>query len=195
MRYPLLLLASALIGACGVSPCLAQTRLTSIEELRRQLSVGDSIVVVPTGAQPIIGRLVRLDRDNLEIQPAKKRSVQDTRPRDVRIAFDAIQSLERPRDPVRNGTLLGAAAGAGVGGAMFLAALATDRNEIDEWAGPYAAGTAICAGVGALIGWAIDAASSRPHIKFDASGGKTIVSVRPLYSRRYGIAIAVSMSR
>ena len=166
-----------------------------IDQLRDQLSAGDSIIIVATGAQPITGRVVRFDRDNLDIQPVRNRSVQDRSRQHVRIAFDAIQSLERPRDPVRNGTLLGAAAGAGVGGAMFLAALATDRNEIDEWAGPYAAGTAICAGVGALIGWAIDAASSKPHIRFDASGGKTIVSVRPLYSRRHGIAIAVSMSR
>jgi len=58
VRFNLWLLISALIGALGESPCLAQTRLTSLEELRRQLSVGDSIIVVPTGAQPIAGRLV-----------------------------------------------------------------------------------------------------------------------------------------
>jgi len=88
--------------------------------------------------------------------------------------------------------VLGAAAGAGLGGALFLAALATDRNEIDEWAGPYAAATAVSVGVGALIGWAIDAVASKPRIRFDASsGGGTSVSVRPLYSRRHGIAVAL----
>ena len=76
---------------------------------------------------------------------------------------------------------------------MFLAAAATDRNEIDEWAPAYAAGTAICIGIGALIGWGIDAANSKPHIRFDSSPrGGPAVRLRPLQSRGYGIGVAVS---
>lgn len=76
--------------------------------------------------------------------------------------------------------------------ALFIAALAIDRNEVDEWAGPYLGVTAVFTGIGALVGWAIDAANSKPHIRFDASPAeKTKVSVQPFATAR-GVAIAVS---
>jgi hypothetical protein len=79
---------------------------------------------------------------------------------------------------------------------MFVHALVIDRNEIDEWATFYVGAAAICTGIGALIGWALDAANSKPHVRFDASSGRrTTVSVQPVYSRRGGIALAVSVSR
>ena len=79
---------------------------------------------------------------------------------------------------------------------MFVHAIVVDRNEMDEWATLYAGAAAVCTGIGALIGWAIDAANSKPHIRFDASsGGRTKVSVQPVYSRGRGIALAVSFSR
>ena len=50
----------------------------------------------------------------------------------------------------------------------------------------YAGAAAVCTGIGALIGWAIDAANSKPHIRFDASsGGRTKVSVQPVF---HGVA-------
>ena len=47
-------------GAIGASPCIAQTRVTSLEELRRELAAGDFITVVPAVGQPVAGRLMRL---------------------------------------------------------------------------------------------------------------------------------------
>ena len=47
----------------------------------------------------------------------------------------------------------------GVGAAMFLRAVVVDRNEMDEWAPLYLGGAAVCTGIGALVGWAIDAAN------------------------------------
>ena len=188
------LVSSTLIagfGLIGVSPGTAQTRVTSIEELRRELATGDFITVFTAVGEPVAGRLMRLGNVDLDVRLVNKRG-----PRDVTIPFNAIQSLERPRDSARNGAAIGAGIGAGFGGAMFIHAFVIDRNEIDEWATLYVGAAAVCTGIGALIGWAVDSASSKPHIRFDASsGGRTKVSLQPVYSRGRGIALAVSVSR
>jgi hypothetical protein len=183
-------------GAIGALPCIAQTRVTSVEELRRELTAGDFVIVVPAGGQPIAGRLMRLGTVDLDVRLVNKRTPQGRGPRDVTVALTAIQSLERPRDSARNGAAIGAGIGAGFGGAMFVHAISIDRNEMNEWATLYVGAAAVCTGIGALIGWAMDAAHSKPHIRFDASpGGRTKVSVQPVYSRGRGIALAVSFSR
>ena len=187
-----LIVAFATIGA---SRSLAQTRLTSLDELRRQLAAGDVITIVPTAGAPVAGRVVRLGTDDIALRPAK-RSPQKSGARDVTIPLDTIVSLERPRDPVRNGAVRGAMVGAGIGGGLFLYALAVDRNEIDEWAGFYAGVAAATTGVGALIGWAVDAAQSKPALRFDASPeARTKIRVHPAFARGRGIALVVSISR
>jgi hypothetical protein len=193
------LVISTLIVACGAigaSPCIAQTRVTSVEELRRELAAGDFVTIVPEAGQPMRGRLTRLGTADLDVRLVKKRTQQERGARDVTIPFNAIQSLERRRDSARNGAAIGAGIGAGFGGAMFVHAIVIDRNEMDEWAPLYAGTAAVCTGIGALIGWAMDAANSKPHIRFDAaSGGRTRVTVQPVYSRGRGFALAVSFSR
>ena len=79
---------------------------------------------------------------------------------------------------------------------MFVAALVTDRNEIDEWAPFYAGAAAVCTGIGALIGWAIDAAHSKPYLRFELSPhASAAVRVQPLYLPGHGIGLAVSVLR
>jgi hypothetical protein len=183
-------------GSIGVSPAIAQTPVTSLEELRRELATGDFITVVPAVGPPVAGRLMRLGTVDLEVRLANKRSARERGSQDVTIALDALQSLERRRDSARNGAAIGAGIGAAYGGAMFVHAMVVDRNEMDEWAPFYIGGAAVSAGIGALIGWAIDAAHSKPHIRFAAaSDGRTKVSVQPVYARGRGIALAVSLSR
>ena len=180
----------------GASSSQAQNRLTSLEELRRALTAGDLITVVPADGRPIIGRLVRFGDTELDIRPHQKPELGERTPRDVSISLSGIHSLERPRDSPRNGVLIGAGIGAGFGGAMFAHALAVDRNEIDEWAGFYAVGTAVCTGIGALIGWVTDAARSKPHIRYEpSSAGRTKVSVRTAYSPGRRVALALSVSK
>jgi hypothetical protein len=184
------------LGLISAPAGIAQTRLTTLEELRRELATGDVITVVPSGGQPVAGRLVRLGNVDLEIRLADTRAPTGLRPRDVTLALDAIQSLERPRDSARNGTVIGAGIGAGFGGALFVHAIVIDRNELEEWAPVYAGVAAVCTGIGALIGWAVDAANSKPHLRFDASTVKRAnVRVHPVYARGRGIALAVSFSR
>jgi hypothetical protein len=185
-------------GAIGAPACVAQTRVTSVEELRRELAAGDYVIVVPAAGQPVAGRLMRLGTVDLDVRPVNKRTSQDRRPRNavLTIPLDDIRSLERPRDSARNGAAIGAGIGAGFGGAMFIHAMVIDRNEMDEWATLYVGAAAFCTGIGALIGWAADAANSKPHLSFHvSSGGGTRVSVQPVYSRGRGIGLAVSFSR
>jgi hypothetical protein len=187
-----LIVAFATIGA---SPSMAQTRVTSLEELRRELAAGDVITLVPAAGPPVAGRLRRVGTDAIDVR-LDKRTSQGRGPRDVTMPLTDILSLERPRDPSRNGAILGAGIGAGIGGGLFLYALAIDRNDLDEWAGFYAGAASVFSGVGALIGWAVDAAHSKPHIRFDASpGGRTKVHLHPASSRGRGIALVVSISR
>ena len=187
-------LTIAAIAAAGATPAAAQTRVSSLDELRRDLSPGDRITVVPAAGPAVEGRLMRFGADEMEIRLEKR-----ARPptlRDVTLPLTGISSLERPRDSARNGAAIGALVGAGAGGAMFLAALVVDRNEIDEWAGFYAGAAAVGTGIGALIGWAIDAGHSKPHIRFDAAPVRTTrAGARAAYPRGHGIAAAVTISR
>ena len=183
-------------GLMGASPVLAQTRVSSLEELRRVLDPGDMIVVVPSVGEPMAGRLTRLGDAHLDLRLVDTRISQGGGTRDVSIALDAIRSIERRRDPVRNGAAIGAGIGAGFGGAMFLYGAIIDRNELEEWAPLYLGVAAVCTGISALIGWAIDAANSKPHIKFESfTNGRTTIAVQPVYSRGRGIAIGVVVSR
>jgi hypothetical protein len=186
-------LALSIAALIGASPCIAQTSVTSLEELRSTLASGDDVVVVTAAGIPVAGRLRRLGDADLDVYVAA--SPRDRGQRKVTIPLDAIQSLERRPDSVRNGAVTGAASGAGFGGAMFAYAVVIDRNEMDEWAPIYVGAAAACTAVGALIGWMIDAAHSKPHIRFEPSTGRTRVGVHPVSSGRRAIAVAVSISR
>jgi hypothetical protein len=169
--------------------------VASLEDLRRELAVGDFITVVPDGGQPVAGRLIRLGSGDLDVRFVHKRTSQERGSGVTTIPLTAIQSLERPRDSARNGAAIGAAIGAGFGAAMFVHAVVVDRNEMDEWVTSYVGGAAVCTAIGALIGWATDAANSKPHIRFDAfSRGRKKVSVQPLYSRGRGIGLRIGLA-
>jgi hypothetical protein len=191
------LATSALIlvfGVIGEPAALAQTQVDSLDDLRRELAAGDFITITPKTGPPIEGRLIRFGNEDLDVRLVQKRTPPGS-PRDVTIALKTIRSLQRPPDSTRNGTLVGAGIGAGVGGAMFVTAMAIDANEMDEWAPIYLGFTAISTGVGALIGWVIDHATSKPHIRFDAvakAGRK--VRVDPAILPGRGIALMVTIS-
>lgn len=188
---PALIVALDMIGA---SPADAQVRVATLDELRRELSPGDFVSVVQTTGDSVWGRLLRFGDTDLEIRAETQQLPGQQRRRlDVKIARTAIQSLERPRDSSRNGVLIGAGIGAGVSLAMFVHAAAVDYNEIDEWAPIYLGVGGVFTGIGALIGWAVDAAHSKSHVRFDASSiAKMRIRVVPLFSRAPGMALVVS---
>ena len=64
---------------------------------------------------------------------------------------------------------------------MFVYAAAVDYNEIDEWAPMYLAMGTVYTGVGALLGWAIDSAHSKPRVRFNVPSAETMrIGVVPL---------------
>jgi hypothetical protein len=104
-----------------VAPALAnaQVRVGTPDELPGILGPGDLISVVHTGGVSVRGRVLRLGDTDLDIRTDTREPSGQQRHLDVKIPLAAIQSLERPRDPLRNGVLIGAAVGAGCVGAMF----------------------------------------------------------------------------
>ena len=121
------------------------------------------------------------------------RRVTGTQHVDVTVPLATIRSLERPRDSSRNGVLIGASVGAGVSLGMFIHGAAVDYNEIDEWGPLLLAMGAVYTGVGALVGWAIDSAHSKPHVRFNAPSVQTMrIRVAPLLARRKGMALVLS---
>jgi len=89
--------------------------------------------------------------------------------------------------------LIGAGIGGGLVLGMFVYAAAVDFNEIDEWAPMYLAMGAVYTGVGALVGWAIDSAHSKPLVRFTAPSAPTMrMGVAPLLARRKGMAFVMA---
>src|SRR5688500_18794261 len=118
-------LLMALTFTAAATPALAQTHLTRVETLSHHLSVGDSISLVHADGETVTGRLVRVGDADLDIRVVSRSNPGGERRRlDLTIPLESIQSLERPRDSVRNGALLGAGIGAGVGAGMFIYATA-----------------------------------------------------------------------
>jgi hypothetical protein len=182
------------IDMIGASSALAQVRVARLDDIRRELEPGDVIAIVQTTGESVRGRLMRFGDTDLDIQAETRQTPrQGRRPLNLTIPHSVIQSIERPRDSSRNGALIGAGIGGAFALAMFVWAVSVDRNEIDEWGPSYLAAGGICSGIGALAGWAIDFAHSRPHVRFDApaTGAMTIRAV-PLRSRGHGIALVVS---
>jgi hypothetical protein len=170
-----------------------QPRVLTLEELRRELTPGDVILVVQRGEAPVKGRLLRIGNTELEMRlDLRQPSGRQGRP-EMKIPMGVIESLERPRDSSRNGALIGGALGAGAGLTMFVGALVVDYNEIDEWAPIYLGLGGVLTGAGALIGWAIDSARSKPHVRYGApSAPRMTIRAVPLLSHGRGMALVVS---
>lgn len=175
-----LAIAAFIVEWCvfGAPPAVAQTRVTTLEELRGALSPGDLVTIVPLVGEPLRGRLTRVGDGDLDVRVVGDTTPEGDTPRNVVLRLDRIRTLERPRDSTRNGALIGAGVGAGFGGALFAYGFAVDRNEAGEWAPLYGGVAALGFGVGALIGWAVDAANSKPHIIYRPADPKANVTVQ-----------------
>lgn len=190
---PSLPVLSATLLLCGAPPALAQVRSVTFDELRREVSPGDVVSVVQTTGDRVKGRLIRFGDVDVDVREEARESGRPKRVMDLTIPRSAILSIERPRDSSRNGMLIGAGVGLGFALAMVAYAVAVDRNEMDEWAAGYVLGGAVVTGVGALTGWAIDAAHSKPHVRYVAEPRQTMtIGVGPLRSGNPGVALVVS---
>jgi hypothetical protein len=83
---------------------VAQTRVTTFDELRGELAPGDAISLVRTSGESLKGRFLRFGDSDLEVRVDLPRQPgRADRRRDVAIPFDTVRLLERPRDSSRNG--------------------------------------------------------------------------------------------
>ena len=165
MRNTVALLVFGLTFA-GAPDLFAQRHVT-LEELPRFLVPGDSIEIVQATGEVVRGQLLSLDAARINLRPVTPPRAEQRR-LDLSIPLSGINVLERHRDSPRNGAILGASIGAGFVGALAVHAVAVDRNEIGEWAPYYLLYAAVFSGAGALIGWAIDAAQSKPALRYEA---------------------------
>ena len=195
MRLHSMMMLVVVVGAnLRAEPVLAQAHVATLTEMRGLLSPGDLISVVQTAGAPVTGQLLRFGDADLDIRTeAQATGVRQSQRLVITVPRSAIQTLERSRDSSRNGALIGAAIGGGVVLAMFVYAAAVDFNEIDEWAPTYLAFGGIFSGIGAVTGWGIDFAHSKPWIRFDVSSPSTLeIRVIRSLSRGPGVALAVS---
>lgn len=182
-QYLAVIVSLNLIGAASA---FAQARLSTIEDVRRAVQAGDIISVVQTTGRPITGKLIRFNETELVTQPTGSQQ-------QVTIPFSAVRSLERRRDSTQDGALIGAAIGGGIVLVEFVHGAIVDRNEMDEWGPSVAMAGVVVAGIGALIGWAIDHDHSKPHVRYDAaSTASTTIRVVPLFVRGAGMGVSVS---
>jgi hypothetical protein len=170
----------------------AQPATSALDQLRRALGKGDRVSVTRTDAMTWHGRVVRVGADGLEIATRALEGTTGRRKLNLSIPLETIQSLERPRDSSQNGALIGAGVGAAVGLSMFAYLFTVDRNEMDEWGSEFAGVTVVTAGIGAIVGWAIDAVHSKPHFVYHAERPQARrIDVVPIHSHGPGLGIAV----
>ena len=175
---------SLVLMVVEATPAGAQTQITNVDELRRLLGRGDVVSIVETDGDALKGRVLRMGDEGIDLRIGSL---------DVTVPLTGIKSLERPRDSARNGALIGASIGGGAVLSMAIYALAVDANEAGEWAPMYLGMGALFTGIGALTGWAIDAAQSKPPIRFDAPVSPTARNrLAPLRSRGRGMSVTVS---
>jgi hypothetical protein len=179
------------VTTVGALPARAQVSVTA-DELLAQLAPGDRVRIAASKGPEIEGivKRIHVDKNSIEIDSKAKGW------RGEVLAIGELGAVERIPDSVKNGTLIGLGIGAGVAAAQFVYALAVDYNEIDEWAGIYVATGAAYSGIGALIGWRIDAARSKPRIRYEAAvspAPKITWSVRPFVTRdQKGLTLNIS---
>ena len=173
-------------------PASAQRPLATLDEARHTMTAGDTIEVGDVNGGVVKGTLLRFGDTELDVRVKMAQPDGSVAQPQVTIPLRNVRWLERTPDPASNGAIIGAAVGGGAVAAMMVVAFAVDANESDEWIGIYLAGAAGCAGAGALIGWAIDRAHSKPRVRFDASPTSDVkISFRPVNAHTWRGAVMV----
>jgi hypothetical protein len=190
----LLIAAVAVAVECAAAAtALAQVRLSSLDGVRREVAVGDVVTIGQGTSELIEGRLLRVGDMTLDVRAEVRTATGQRQRLDLTIPWHDLVSLERRHDSPRDGALIGASLGGGASLAMFAYAAAVDFNEIDEWAPLYLAAGALATGIGALAGWVIDRAHSKPHIRFEAvAPASGILPVAPVLSRGRRLALRLT---
>jgi hypothetical protein len=161
----------------------AQEAASSFEQLAALVQPGDTVTVVEATGAETKGQIWNLFRDKLIVGTAA--GPRELGERDVAVI------RQRRGDSLKNGAIIGAAAGA-----AYFATMATLLSRIEEGdviVSTAVAGGLMCTGIGAAAGIGIDALISRQRVIYKKSAGATRVSVSPLFGRtRRGAAVSVT---
>jgi len=167
----------------GGSQVAAQEVASSFAQLVVLVKPGDKIIVVDASGRETRGRIGELSRDALIL-------VTSAGPRQLG-EIDVTTIAQRRGDSLRNGALIGAAAGT----AYFLTGIAL-LNDSDggDVIVPAAVAWGVCfAGIGAAAGAGIDAMIARRQVIFHKPAGRSGVSISPMFGRgRRGAAVTVT---
>ena len=160
----------------------AQELASSFEQLAVLVKPGDKITVLEATGTETAGRLQTLSRDMLMLAtPAGPRRLAEA---------DVLTISQRRGDPVLNGAIIGAVAGAAYFATM-LAIFAHDDGGGVIVPTVFIGGMTI-AGMGAAAGAGIDALITRRQVIYQQSGGRTRVSLSPVFGHgRRGAAVTV----
>ena len=168
-----------LVAALGaVNSAAAQEPVTSFDLVSTRLKVGDSIWVTDAEGREVTGKIRDLSAASLLLDAGGT-------PQDFQAARVGTIRLQ-PKDPLRNGVLWGALAGAATGALSCL--LNPQCGGDDEIAAAVTLGLAgVGAAAGAAIGAGVDAAVKGPKLivyAAPAARGGSRLSIAPMITPR-----------
>jgi hypothetical protein len=169
-------------------PAGAQTEAETIRSILRE---GQKVSVTDDGGRELDGRIVSLGVSTL--------SLQHDRTKQTEIPYGDVLRIDRPRDGLSNGALIGL----GVGAAFGLTAWAVDRDpgpcDPDGWwecsppgTTEYVAATLVTAGLGAAIGVGVDALIRRERNLYRRGQATRITLVPTLAAYVRGVSVSIS---
>lgn len=148
------------------------------DHIRDRVKEGQKVSITDEDGREFTGRISSLTADTLIVERGALRAG---------VPYQQVVKIDRPRDTLANGALIGFGVGAAAG---FLAMLAEDNRACDPaaWfdcsdpgAGGYAAVTLVGGGLGTAIGVAVDALIRRDRHIY-RRGEATRVTVAPAVS-------------
>ena len=160
----------------------------SFQALRARVGPGTSVSVIDTGGNEMRGTIIDISASSLGLSVGGNR---------LDLAEDSVLRIEGTSDPLWNGTLIGAGIGAGISGALAVAACSESgctASASEALAGFVVFWTGVGAGIGLWVDWARKS-SDLVYLSPGASNpsrGAT-VSLSPLIGRnRKGVAVSFS---
>lgn len=166
----------------GSTPVAASAQ-TDADEIRRRVKEGQKIVIVDDQGRELTGRIGELRADALMLLVDRDRTD---------VPYDRILRIDRPRDGLSDGALIGLGIGAGLGLGLAAAAEMDDSGFLDfDFTDVAPIAIPVLGGIGAVIGLALDASIRREPNLYRRQGAT--LSLAPTLGRsRRGVAIAVS---
>ncbi len=177
-----------LVAAFAAAPVVTapQEPVKSFDQLNTRLVPGDTIWVTDGEGREVKGKVQSLSSNALSLDANGPRTF---------AARDVSVIRERPRDSLKNGTLIGLGIGGGLATAWCIGAIATDEHpgvECPE-------GFIVFGGLGTLLGLGIDALiPGKKIVVYRAPGpagapGHARVSIVPVVTpRTRGVALSYS---